>query len=787
MNPAMPLASTTADRNRSGPQVLGRLWRRQLMVALFLAAAMVAVLLPISVADAVVAPGDPIENLTATANGTSGQQGGVELSDDGNLATFRSDATNLTADPDNGVRDVFLIDRSAGTTINITANGNGDSGTARISADGSTVVFVSRATNLTADIDTGNDDDIFSYDVASGAITRITPDTVSMVNLNRMNVSGDGSTIVFVNFAQLAGTPTGFVMAYIWQAGTFTQMTEGISGNAYFSTISADGTVAFFSVFAAGAQQLYSWDVATSTASYITPGGFASSSNDGTMVAVYVPNSNGQLAIMDRTNPAAPTYTNVPGETYSYMISGDGQHVILTQADPAFNPRLFHYDITTAALTPLLPGAIDVNEVGINVDGSVVGFTSFDPSVTIDPDNGVGDVYVMFETAATCAGMAVTVDLNNGQSPTSGDDVILGTPGADVIDGLGGNDVICGEDGDDTIDGGDGDDTIYGADGDDRLNGGNGDDELSGWDGTDTLNGGPGMDEMRGGEGNDTLNGGPDNDELRGFTGDDVLHGDDGDDVVYGGFGRDVIRGGDGLDRLFGQQDDDRLWGDVGDDLLYGGSGNDTAHGGPGADRLWGQTGDDRLNGSAGNDWALGNAGDDILNGGTGDDVMYGSTGDDTIDGGDGADELYGQGGVDNMSGGPGIDSMYGGPGADFVFGDDGDDLLWGQAGNDNIGGGLGDDEVRAGTGVDNISGGDGADYLAGGDHRDIITGGPGNDELVGGDGNDDLRGGDGDDLLRGQLDNDDMFGEAGTDVCNGGLGSGDYAHGTCETTVAVP
>ncbi|WP_339379875.1 calcium-binding protein, partial [Azoarcus taiwanensis] len=89
-------------------------------------------------------------------------------------------------------------------------------------------------------------------------------------------------------------------------------------------------------------------------------------------------------------------------------------------------------------------------------------------------------------------------------APTDGDDVIFGTPGADVIDAGAGNDIVIGLAGDDTIFGGEGDDLIYGGDGDDWLEGGPGNDTLYGGHGADTLRGGPGRDELYGGWGGDT-------------------------------------------------------------------------------------------------------------------------------------------------------------------------------------------------------------------------------------------------------------------------------------------
>src|SRR5690606_5901957 len=80
----------------------------------------------------------------------------------------------------------------------------------------------------------------------------------------------------------------------------------------------------------------------------------------------------------------------------------------------------------------------------------------------------------------TCIGQTVTVDLNLGEVPTEGPDVIEGTPGDDTINGLGGADVICGRDGNDTISGGLGKDAIMGGPGNDVLGGGDGADVLRG-------------------------------------------------------------------------------------------------------------------------------------------------------------------------------------------------------------------------------------------------------------------------------------------------------------------
>ena len=112
---------------------------------------------------------------------------------------------------------------------------------------------------------------------------------------------------------------------------------------------------------------------------------------------------------------------------------------------------------------------------------------------------------------AMCGGKAATI------TGTSGNDVIDGTSGPDVIVGLGGNDEIDGHGGNDTICGGGGADNIDGDFGSDTLIGGQGRDELDGDSGNDVLRGGRGNDDLDANAGDDTLNGGPGFDHGEGF------------------------------------------------------------------------------------------------------------------------------------------------------------------------------------------------------------------------------------------------------------------------------
>ena len=96
---------------------------------------------------------------------------------------------------------------------------------------------------------------------------------------------------------------------------------------------------------------------------------------------------------------------------------------------------------------------------------------------------------------------------------TAGDDVLTGTPLADVLVGEAGNDTLA---------------------------------AVAGYFVGDTLEGGPESDLLVGSASSDTLEGGPGNDILRGGSGPDLLVGGPGRDVIDGQGGRDLVYARDG-------------------------------------------------------------------------------------------------------------------------------------------------------------------------------------------------------------------------------------------------
>ncbi|MFB2833408.1 calcium-binding protein [Floridanema evergladense] len=89
------------------------------------------------------------------------------------------------------------------------------------------------------------------------------------------------------------------------------------------------------------------------------------------------------------------------------------------------------------------------------------------------------------------------------------------------------------------------------------------------------VNGNQGDDTIQGGGGNDLVLGGKGRDRVFGGIGNDQVNGNLGEDLVFGGAGDDVVRGGKDADLVSGEDGNDVVVGDLGTDVLVGGQGAD--------------------------------------------------------------------------------------------------------------------------------------------------------------------------------------------------------------------
>jgi hypothetical protein len=193
---------------------------------------------------------------------TSGHQGNsysekAYLSRDGRFVAFSSFASNLVHTDLNGVWDVFVHDRAAGTTERVSIDSSGtegdlDSFVSSISADGRFVTFYSTATNLVAG-DTNGVNDAFLHDRATGVTERISVDSNGGEGDKDSYLSAvtpDGALVAFYSDATnlVAGDSNGVSDVFVRDrtAGSTVRVSLAsnggqASGNSWWPSISDNG------------------------------------------------------------------------------------------------------------------------------------------------------------------------------------------------------------------------------------------------------------------------------------------------------------------------------------------------------------------------------------------------------------------------------------------------------------------------------------------------------------------------------------------------------------------
>ena len=130
------------------------------------------------------------------------------ISDDGRYVAFEGYSSDLVPNDTNDATDVYVHDRQTGVTTRVSvksngAEGNNSSFSPDISANGQFVVFVSYASNLVAG-DTNNALDVFIHNRTAGTTTRVSLKAAStQTNDNSWSptVSADGRYVAFYSYA----------------------------------------------------------------------------------------------------------------------------------------------------------------------------------------------------------------------------------------------------------------------------------------------------------------------------------------------------------------------------------------------------------------------------------------------------------------------------------------------------------------------------------------------------------------------------------------------------------
>jgi putative cell wall-binding protein/Tol biopolymer transport system component len=208
------------------------------------AAGAVAVTDAAPAAAAVAAPAPSETHLvSASPGGAAGDKWAdreVSVSGDGRYVAFASSATNIGDVRGTGsTSQVFVRDVVAGTTQTISAAsgqpGNGNSTAPSISADGSTVAYVSGATNLVSAARSGIAQ-VFVWSRATGQaqLASVSSDAVP-VAANKasyeVDISGDGTTVVFTSSATNLTSENTWNFAQLYHRDLVANVTTMVSVN----------------------------------------------------------------------------------------------------------------------------------------------------------------------------------------------------------------------------------------------------------------------------------------------------------------------------------------------------------------------------------------------------------------------------------------------------------------------------------------------------------------------------------------------------------------------------
>lgn len=363
-------------------------------------------LLPLISEQASAAEAGPTQRVSVGSDGTEGNSnsGVADISADGRYVAFQSTASNLVPGDTNGVLDVFVRDREAGTSrrVSLSSNGmqgNGVSGAPSISADGRFVTFISAATNLVAD-DTNGSQDVFLHDRADGTTIRISVTSAGHQGGGHSfspMISGDGRYIAYTTYSELefGGAGSGLVGVYRYDRmdgsvePVCIRMTDGRATRLCIApAISDDGRYVAFE----SSVRLVSGDTNPWTDIYLRD--FAA----GTTTLLSMAPGGAQAS----SSSSAPS---IAGDGSAVAFSSHAKNLVADDTNGTID--VFVRDLTTAtttrasvsstgaqALSGSFTRSCNCASHALSRDGRYVVFYSFGSNLVDDDANNTADVFV---------------------------------------------------------------------------------------------------------------------------------------------------------------------------------------------------------------------------------------------------------------------------------------------------------------------------------------------------------------------------------------------------------
>ena len=222
--------------------------------------------------------------------------------------------------------------------------------------------------------------------------------------------------------------------------------------------------------------------------------------NGSTFVSVQdlgVVRGNGQVVnTRSETDPALGLVS-----THLYLQLADQQATLLEQSYDALKQSLYDGLVLQTRLKPYLDAvSLNIDATGIHADFSALDsrlaaeYLADKPQAFVDRfeliqyagqglramgwsgEQTLAHWIAQAEAAGDWATIRAAMGSHFTATPTTGNDIYLGTSAGESLDGRGGNDHLVGAGGKDSLWGSDGDDTLDGGTGDDKLYGGAGSD-----------------------------------------------------------------------------------------------------------------------------------------------------------------------------------------------------------------------------------------------------------------------------------------------------------------------
>jgi Tol biopolymer transport system component len=384
-----------------------------------------------------VASASLIELASLANNGAQGNDNSIgvaTISGYGRYVAFWSVASNLVLGDSNGRQDIFLRDRFDGTTVRVSVNsggtqGDGNSYSPSINADGRYVVFTSSATNLVPG-DANGFDDVFLRDLDTGTTSRVSAGGGGEADNNSgsPDINGMGRYVVFDSAASnlvVGDTNNGFDIflrdVVMGSTARVSVSGSGVQANSdsYSPSISADGR---YVAFSSDAYNLVANDTNAQTDIFVRD------VVGGATTRVSVSSSGGQGN----------------SESWGPSLSADGRYVAfssyagnLVSGDSNAAADVFVHDMVTGATTLVSLSSAGVQgnsaseDITVSADGRYASFESAATNLVSGDTNGEKDVFIRDRVAGTTR--RVSVSSNGVQGNSDGLDPSISPDGGYVV------------------------------------------------------------------------------------------------------------------------------------------------------------------------------------------------------------------------------------------------------------------------------------------------------------------------------------------------------------------